>query len=201
MTFFYFIRHGSTDTLGKVLTGRSTGIHLNSEGLEQARRLGERFKTMPVNFLYSSPLERTMETAAPIAAALGLEIQPAEDVIEVDYGEWTGRVFETDLKGKPDWIQYNSFRTGARIPGGEHVLRIQDRMVQWTERTRRQHPGKHIAVVSHGDPIKTVVVHYAGLHLDMFHRIDIGPASVTVIRIDDHAPLVMTVNNTEYLPH
>jgi probable phosphoglycerate mutase len=199
MTTFYLIRHANTDFIGKVLCGRMSGFHLNAEGREQAERLAERFRGIGIDSLYSSPLERALETAEPLAKAAGLTVRTTEEVSEVEYGEWTGRAI-ADLRSGSVWGSYNTFRTAAQIPGGESVLQLQNRIAGWMERIRREQSGERVAVVSHADPIKAAVTHYAGMHLDMFCRFEISPASVTVIQVRDAGPSVLALNSTAELP-
>ena len=198
MTMFYLIRHGHTDLIGKVLCGRMSGVHLNVEGRAQARRLAERFRGVPIVSVYSSPLERAVETAEPLAESLGLPLRIAADISEVDYGDWTGRAFET-ISDDQRWKQRHSWRSGLHIPGAETPIQVQNRVVGWIAGIHRESADGHFAVVSHGDPIKSAVAFYAGLHIDQFSRIDISPASVTALRIDDHGPCVLTLNNLESL--
>jgi probable phosphoglycerate mutase len=198
MTTFYLVRHAHTDWLGKALSGWLPGVHLSEEGRAQAAKLADRFRGMPIAALYSSPLERALETAAPLAQVLGLPVKTADEIGEIDYGEWTGRSL-AELRQDPVWEHYNTFRTGTHVPGGETILELQHRMVVWLENLRKEMPTERVAVVSHGDPIKTVVTHYAGLHLDMFHRIEISPASVTAIRVDAGGACMLTLNNLESL--
>ncbi len=199
MTTFYLIRHGSTDFIGKVLVGRMPGIHLNAEGRNQAARLAERFSGIPISRIFSSPIERALETAEPLSRELGIAVRIAEEISEVEYGEWTGRAV-SDLVDDPAWQRYSSFRTGAHVPGGESVLELQNRLAGWMETTRRAHPEERIAVVSHADPIRAALAHYIGLHLDMFHRVEISPASVSVVQVTDAGSSVLTLNNSELLP-
>ena len=199
MTTFYLIRHANTDFIGKVLCGRMPGVHLNAEGRAQAERLAERFRGIPIDSLCSSPLERALETAEPLAKAFGLTVRTADEISEVEYGEWTGRAIADLLNGSA-WHSYNTFRTAAHIPGGETVLQLQNRVVGWLESIRREQSGERVAVVSHADPIKAAVTHYAGLHLDMFYRFEISPASVTVVQVTDAGSLVLTLNNSASIP-
>jgi len=193
MTIFYLVRHGDTGVRNR-LSGRMSGVHLNEVGREQARRMAERFREIPVTALYSSPLERTRETAEAIGSVLKLEPRILEEITEVDFGDWTGMSFE-DLAAKPEWQRFNGFRTLARIPGGETMLELQSRFVGCMERIRRQQPDEKVVMVSHQEPIKTAITFYAGMHLDMLNRFNINPASVTAINVDDDHACVLTLNN------
>jgi probable phosphomutase (TIGR03848 family) len=195
----YMIRHGDTDAIGKRVTGRMAGVHLNRRGQEQASQLVDRLRDVPIARICSSPMERTLETAEPLAKARQLKIETHEALLEIDYGTWTGRSF-ADLHSDPIWQRYNQLRSITSVPGGESALQVQARMVGWIESLVRDHPDEHVAIFSHADPIKTVVMAYAGLHLDMFHRFDISPASVTAVRIDEHSPCILALNNIGEIP-
>jgi broad specificity phosphatase PhoE len=124
-----------------------------------------------------------------------LNVQPCEAANEIDFGEWTGKSFE-ELEPLPAWRRFNRLRSIARIPGGESMPEAQIRMVSELECMRRRHPGQHVALFSHGDPIKAAIAHCAGIPLDLFHRIDIAPASVSVVSLDESGPRILRVNDT-----
>jgi probable phosphoglycerate mutase len=195
MTTYLLIRHGNTDVIGKTLVGRMRGIHLNEEGRAQAEALAERLSGEPIQAICSSPLERTRETAEPLAKRLKLDILICEGITEVDYGDWAG--FEVrDLGDDPLWRQYNTFRSGARIPGGELMVEIQMRMVTEVNRLRALFPESVLAVFSHGDPIKALICHYAGIPLDFLTRLTISPASVSILTLNDYGPQIHCINAT-----
>ncbi|MBF9252994.1 histidine phosphatase family protein [Pontibacter sp. 172403-2] len=195
MTRFLLIRHATNDTVGKRLTGRTPGVSLNEEGQAQAQKLAERLASLPVTAVYSSPLERAVETAEPIARLLHLENTVREDFMEINFGEWTNSAFQ-DLEKQPQFQRFNSFRSGTRIPGGELMLEAQARIITGLEKLCVQHPQETVAVVSHADLIKAAVAYYAGIHLDMFQRLEISPASVSVIEIYDETARILLVNDT-----
>jgi probable phosphoglycerate mutase len=198
MTTFYLVRHGETGVHDRI-TGRTPGIHLDDRGQEQARIMAERFTNIPITALYSSPLDRTQDTARHLAQRLNLSIQTAEEILEIDFGNWTGMTFD-ELQKQVQWERFNSFRSGTRIPGGETIIEVQQRFVRWMDAIRHERPGERVIAVSHGDPIKAAVIYYAGLHLDMFNRFDISLTSVSVISVDDSQARVLTVNNVGGLP-
>lgn len=193
MTTFYLIRHGDNDFVGKTLVGRTPGVHLNEEGKAEALRLGERLANEPIQQIFTSPLERCRETIAPLAAKLKLEVQILEPLIEVDFGDWTKREI-AQLENEELWKQWNYFRSGGRIPNGESLWEVQTRMVAAIETLRRKFKGQTLALVSHGDPLRAAIVYYLGMPLDFFHRIEICPASVTVLTIDDWGAKVQSLN-------
>lgn len=195
MTKFLLIRHATTDSVGKKLSGRLPGVHLNKEGKEQAQKLAERLAGLPVAAIYSSPLERAVETAEPLANALQLSVNICEDFLEMDFGEWTNRSIE-ELKDEQKFKLFNSFRSCTRIPGGELMLEAQTRIVSGMQKLSAQHTNETIAIISHSDMIKAAVAYYAGIHLDMFQRIEISPASVSIINVYDETAQIILLNDT-----
>ncbi|MGE0127371.1 MAG: histidine phosphatase family protein [Blastocatellales bacterium] len=195
MTRFLLIRHGMTDSVGRAVAGWTPGVYLNDKGRWEAARLAERLADAPIKAIYSSPLERACETAQPISRKFGLDVQVVEDVGEVKFGEWTGREL-SELNNDPLWRRFNSLRSLTRAPGGETQLEAQARMIAALELLRARHPDQMVAVVSHGDVIKSAIAYYAGIPLDLFHRVEIGTASVSVVEVGGHYPHIVCVNNT-----
>jgi probable phosphoglycerate mutase len=195
MTTFYLIRHGHVDTVNRLIGGRQPGIHLTPQGRQQAEALAERLAEEPIAHLFSSPLDRTRETARPVAERLSLEVHLADDLLELDFGQWTGCEFH-DLQSDPHWKRFNAFRSGTRIPGGETMLEVQSRVVGLMERLRDRHPEEAIALVSHGDVIRSALCYWLAVPLDFFQRIEISLASVSILRVDKHGPLVLAMNAT-----
>jgi probable phosphomutase (TIGR03848 family) len=195
MTKFLLIRHATNDTVGKRLAGRMAGLSLNEEGRAQAHDLAVRLSGLPITAIYSSPLARAVETAGPMAKGLNLESVLSDDFLEIEFGEWTNSTFE-EIGKQPQFQRFNSFRSCTRIPGGEWMLEAQLRMMTGLEKLRLLHRQETVAVISHGDLIKAAVAYYAGIHLDMFQRIEISPASVSVIEIGDEKIRILLVNGT-----
>ncbi len=199
MAVFLMIRQGRNDLVGRAITGRRSGVHLNAAGREQARQLAVRLSRLEFAALYSSPMERAVETAEPLAQLTGLPVQIREGISEVDFGDWSGLTL-TQLADLPAWRRFNTFRSGQRIPGGEMMAEVQARMVGEIEQMHVAHPQGNVAVVSHGDPIKTVLAHYLGFPLDFLLRMEIGLASVTALQLSgDHARLLY-LNHTSESP-
>lgn len=195
MTTFLLIRHGHTDWIGKALAGHTPGVGLSTEGVQQVETLAVRLRHLRVAALYSSPLQRTLETAEPLARELRLAIQPRPRLIEVDFGAWTGKTI-VDLEADPVWKRFNTLRSATRAPGGDLMLDVQSRMVDELEDLRLRHTGETVGIVSHQDAIKAAIAHYAGIPLDLFHRFEISPASVSILRLADWGPQIVTVNHT-----
>jgi probable phosphoglycerate mutase len=195
-TLLLLVRHGETPTTGQVLPGRAPGLHLSERGRAQAERVAERLDGLPVDAVYSSPLERTCETAEPTAARTGLGLRTEDGLIECDFGEWTG-VALAELAGLPQWqtVQHNP--SVFRFPSGESFTQMQARMVGALEALGAAHAGGVVVCFSHADPIKAAVAHALGTHLDLFQRIVISPGSVSAISYaDGRGPSVLTVNST-----
>lgn len=190
------VRHGVTGTTGKVLPGRAPGLHLADQGREQARIAAERIAALPrVDAVYSSPLERARETAAPISAARGLKTRIERGLLECDFGTWTGKRLAT-LAKLPEWQLVQRSPSTFRFPDGESFTEMQTRMVSTLDELRARHPGGTIVCVSHADTIKAAVAHAMGTHIDLFQRIVISPASVTAIVWTPGGPIVLAVNST-----
>jgi probable phosphomutase (TIGR03848 family) len=205
MVEFLLIRHAVNDWVktGR-LAGWSPGIHLNQDGRAQAAALGERLAKGKLGAIYSSPLERTMETAAAIASHYpDLTVQSQDDLGEVRFGEWQGRKLGR-LRHEKLWQTVQVYPSRAHFPGGETFRQAQMRAVDVLESLVTRHPNQRVAIVSHSDIIKLVVAHYLGMHLDFFQRIEISPASITVIWLGADRPTVARVNDTSHLsplPH
>ncbi|MET0663788.1 MAG: MSMEG_4193 family putative phosphomutase [Ilumatobacteraceae bacterium] len=195
-TTVLLVRHGQTPTTGKVLPGRATGLHLADEGRAQADIAAERIGALTrVDAIYSSPLERAKETAAPIAKTRGLRTRIDRGLFECDFGEWTGAELKKLMK-LPEWGTVQRAPSTFRFPGGESFTEMQTRMVSTLDRLRGAHPGGTIVCVSHADTIKAAVAHALGTHIDLFQRIVISPASVTAIAWGPGGPVVLAVNST-----
>ena len=194
MTTLLLVRHALCDPVGKAVAGRAPGVLLNETGRAQAERLSERLAGLPIEALYSSPLERARETARPIAERLGLEVRLAPELLELDFGEWTGLTFE-EVRASAAWQQFNSFRSCTRIPGGELMLEVQARAVAALERLRERHAGWVVAV-SHGDVIRAAIAHYVGIPLDLVQRLEVGPASVSALSFDAGGVRILRLNDT-----
>lgn len=193
MTTFLLIRHGLTDAVGKQITGRLPGVHLNETGRKQAEELPQRLARWKIAALYSSPLERALETARPTAAQLKLEIQKTPALSEVDFGDWSGQTLD-DLNQMPEWRMYNTFRSATRAPHGELMLEVQSRMVDELMRLAKGHPDQIVACFTHADSIRATLAHFLGTPLDLIHRLEVRPASINVVRLAEWGPQVLLVN-------
>jgi probable phosphoglycerate mutase len=200
MTTLLIIRHATNDSLKEqVLVGRLPGVHLNEEGHAQARALSERLAEEDLKAVYSSPMERAQETAQPLAARHGLELQIHPGLNETDCGRWAGQPLER-LRRRRLWRPLWMYPSGTRLPGGESAWDVQTRMVEALEEIRTAHAEETVAVVSHADPIRMVVAHYVGLSLDLFRRLMVAPASLTVLVLGGLMPRLVCLNDTSHVP-
>jgi broad specificity phosphatase PhoE len=193
MTTFALIRHAEHGLLGHAIVGRAPGVRLSPEGSRQAEALAETLEGSSIRALYSSPLERARATAVPVAARLHLEVQIADELNEIEFGEWTNRTL-AELHDLQEWRRLNIFRSGSRIPGGETMVEVQGRMLRLIERLCSGHPARTVALISHGDVIKATLAHYLGVPIDLFSRIEISPASISVLRVERYGPEVLLIN-------
>jgi probable phosphoglycerate mutase len=195
MPIILLIRHGENDYVKEQRhPGRKSGIHLNKKGRAQAKAIAKKLKSAPIKAVYSSPLERTMETAKPIAKELDLAVIPRHGLIETDIGDWQGKKTKK-LRKLKIWpkVQLNPSR--FRFPGGERIEDAQHRFVEETEFLAEKHdPRDMLVCVSHADPIKLVVAYYIGLPLDMYQRLHVSPASITALNIGEFGSQLLFMN-------
>lgn len=216
-TLVILVRHGTTETTGRELPGRAGGLDLADAGRAQAQTAAARIaalttrqngqgaesesrrkpagKAPPPPVVYASPLERAQQTAAPIAEALGGAVQTEEGLVDLDTGEWTGLELKA-ARRRREWATIQRYPSGFQFPGGESFVAMQTRMVTTISRLVAAHPGQTVVAVSHADPIRAVVAHALGSHLDLFQRIMISPGSLTSILYGADGPMVLTVNST-----
>lgn len=189
------IRHGENDYVKKQrLAGRLPGVHLNARGRAQAAALAAALKAVPLAAVYSSPLERAVETAQPLAAARKLRIIKRKGLLESDLGEWQGKLLKT-LRRDKRWVVLQNTPSLFRFPGGESMLEQQARLVSEVDALCAMHKPKDIiACVLHADPIKLIVAHFAGMPLDQFQRLSVATASVSTLHIQDSRAIVERLN-------
>jgi probable phosphomutase (TIGR03848 family) len=195
MTLLLLVRHGHTDVAGKRLTGWTPGVHLNERGRDAAEALVGRLEEVPIDAIYSSPLERCRETAAPLARARGLSVRIRRGLIETGYGDWTGRTI-SQLRRTKLWRTVERTPSAVRFPGGESLLEVQARAVEEVRRIAADHPTGTVVVVSHADPIRLLIAHVGGAHVDHLHRLVVDTASVTAVALDHETPRLLKVNDT-----
>lgn len=192
MSRFLLVRHGAHDLLSRgVIAGRQPGVHLNTVGKREAEQIADTFSVLPIDAIYSSPLERARETAAPLASKLRLPLEIADEFNEIDFGDWTNRAF-IDLDRLPEWQRWNQFRSVALTPAGESMVAVQQRALQKIAELRQHR--NFVAVFTHADVIRAVLAHFVNLHLDLFQRIEVDPGSVSSVEMDADSVRVRLVN-------
>ena len=195
-TVVLLVRHGLTPTTGIKLPGQAPGLHLTDEGRRQAEAAAVRIKALPkVAAVYSSHLERARETGAPIARMRGLALRIDRDLADLDIGSWTGLSLKQASR-RPEWEAVQRNPSGFRFPDGESFPEMQARITSALGRLVARFPGQIVVAVSHADPIKAVVAHAMGTHLDLFQRVVVSPCSVTAILYTSDGPVVLCVNST-----
>jgi probable phosphomutase (TIGR03848 family) len=195
-TTLVLLRHATTPATGKRLGGWTPGVHLDAPGIAQAEAAARRLAGIPLGAVYSSPLERTRETAAIVARTHGLRVRTERGIGEVDFGDWTDRPLSA-LRRLSLWRTVQQAPSRVTFPGGESLRAAQARAVEATERIAAEHPGAAVLLVSHADVIKAIVAHHLGMPLDAFQRLVIAPASTTTIVLPEGAaPAVLAVNDT-----
>jgi probable phosphomutase (TIGR03848 family) len=193
------IRHAQNEWVrtGR-LAGWTPGVHLNDEGKRQAEALGKRLASANLQAVYSSPLERAVETAEAITAhSPDLSVIVEEGMGEVNFGEWTGKRLR-QLRRKRLWEVVQHFPSGARFPQGESIREMQNRVVSTLERLADAHPGGRIAVVAHSDVLKAAIAHFAGIHLDLFQRLIISPASISIVALGRSGVRIIRLNDISH---
>ncbi len=195
MTTLILIRHGHNDWADKKLAGWLPDVHLNDLGQKQAQDLVERLKPIELAAIYSSPLERTIETAQPLAKARGLKINRVPNLGEVKYGDWQGQSLKV-LAQKKEWKSVQAAPSTFTFPNGESFRAMQSRAVAAVEKIVAAHAKDAVALFSHGDVIKVIVAYYSGIALDNFQRIAVSPASISVISVGPFGARIGRLNDT-----
>jgi broad specificity phosphatase PhoE len=180
LTVLLLIRHGETDWLGERLASRLPDVHLNAKGRENAERLATMLKTLSIAAVYSSPLERAMETAEPTARAAGKSIVPCDLLQEVDFGELTGKAF-SELRETNLWQQVHREPAEVKYPGGESLGEAQERAVRAVEEIHAEYESETVALFTHSDTIRLAVAHFLQMPLVAYHALVADPASVSVL--------------------
>jgi probable phosphoglycerate mutase len=195
MALLLLIRHAVTDATGSRLSGRTPGIHLSERGREQAKALAERLAAVPLATIHSSPLERCIETAEALTSGRTVGVTPDPGLLEVAYGRWTGRPL-VQLARTKLWAKVQQSPSSARFPGGESLAEVQQRSIDALGAIATGHPRGIVAAVTHADVIRLALANYAGVHLDLFQRLVVSPASVSAVLLGDRIPRVVRMNDT-----
>lgn len=193
----YLIRHAVTAETGKRLSSADPAIPLSPEGEAMARELAEHLSALQLAAVYSSPTTRCRQTVAPVASGRGLRVRTVKDFEEADYGTWLGRPLRSAYKLKA-WGRLMASPARFRFPEGETLREVQSRAVAAVERLSLEHKGEAIAVGSHADVIRVILANYLGSPLDLIHRINVSPASVSVVDLYDAGQVAVPVVNQTF---
>jgi probable phosphoglycerate mutase len=193
MGVFHFLRHGEHRLLGKVLAGRMPGVGMTERGRAEIASQAERLAREKIAAIYASPLQRTRETAEIVSARLSLSIEFRDDLLELDFGEWTGATFDA-IRADPRWQAWSTQRSLAAIPGGESMRAVQQRIVAAMIELNERHLHETIVLASHGDVIRCVLLFALGMPLDFYNRIEIGQGSISTIQIQSGGIRVLAVS-------
>jgi len=198
MATLLLIRHGENDFVGRRLAGHLPGVHLNAKGRHQAEVIAAMLRQEPIVAIYSSPLDRTMETAEPLARDLFLAITPHPGLAEVDFGDWQGKSISY-LKRLKLWQSVQKTPSQVRFPNGETFIESQARIVAALEVINAAHGEKErVACFSHCDTIRLAVAHYLDMPLDSFQRLTINPASITRLHLQQGSVVLLQSNQAAY---
>lgn len=193
MTRFFLLRHANHDAIGKYLSGVAPGLHLNAAGRHQLDRLVAALHAVRLDAVVASPLERTRETAEPIARDHRLELALDDRIIEYGIGDWTGRTFAS-LAPTPEWKRFSDWRSMSRAPGGELMLEVQQRAMAAVLDWRGRYPDGAVALVSHGDVIRAILLYLLGMPVDFLHRLEVSPGGISVFDLSVDAVRVLQLN-------
>ena len=199
MTVFHLLRHGEHVLAGRVLAGRTPGVGLSERGRAEIACVAERLAEDGIAAIYASPLQRTRETAEIVAARLKLPVAYREELLELDFGEWTGLTFD-EVRRDARWQAWSRHRGMAVLPGGESMRAVQQRAVEALLELHAAHRHDSVLLVSHGDVIRAALLFALGMPLDFYNRIEAGIASVSTMRVDDGGVRVIAINERPRLP-
>lgn len=194
----FLLRHAAHDRVGDQLCGRMPDVALGETGRWQATRLARRFAPGMLEALYTSPVQRCRETAAPLGARCGLEPCILPEAEEVDFGAWTGRRFAT-LEEDPSWRAWNHSRDTAAAPGGESMAAVRARVQALLAALRARHPEGRVALMSHAEIIRTAILEVLGLPLQAYERLEVSPASISALVLWPGGGRVLGLNDVAHL--
>jgi broad specificity phosphatase PhoE len=199
MGVFHFLRHGEHGLLGKVLAGRMPGVGMTERGRAEIASQAERLAREKIAAIYASPLQRTRETAEIVSARLSLSIEFRDDLLELDFGEWTGATFDA-IRADPRWQAWSTQRSLAAIPGGESMRAVQQRIVAAIIELNERHLHETVVLASHGDVIRAALLYALGMPLDFYNRIEIGQGSISTISLGAGGIRVLALSERPRLP-
>ena len=198
MTTFYLVRHGEK-TREHLMVGRMPGIHLTREGRRQARAMAKHLRRAPIVRILSSPLERAIETAEPLARIRGLEIERSEAFHEIDTGDWTG-LPKRRLETLRTWKHFCRYPGGALVPNGETLAHVQERVVTEILKLHATHRSEGIAIFTHEDVIRLAICYFIGAPIDVYDKITIRLGSLSIITVEPTKTILARMDELPVAP-
>ncbi len=198
MALILLVRHGQNEWVKeRRLAGWTPGVHLNDEGRQEVKALASRLSSLPIKMFYSSPLDRCLETSEILAEPNAVKVESIIDLGEVRYGKWEGKKLKKLARKKRKWRLVQHYPGRFRFPDGESFMEVQTRAVKIIERISLLHNKEIISVVSHADVIKLVLAHYLGMHIDLFQRISVSTASLSILALSEKGSVhVVRINDS-----
>jgi broad specificity phosphatase PhoE len=194
VTVFHLVRHGEHVLRSSgVVAGRSPGIGLSERGRAEIAAVGDRLAGEEIEALYASPMQRTRESAEILSARLGPPVELRDDLLELDFGEWTGLTFD-QVRSDPRWQLWRNCRSFAAVTGGESMRQVQDRAIGALVELHHARPDGVVLIVSHGDVIRGALLFALGLPLDLHARIDVELASLSTVIVEARGMHVRQLN-------
>jgi probable phosphoglycerate mutase len=194
MTRLLLIRHAATHALGRRITGRAEEA-LNAAGRQQAEQLA-RVAPERAPVIYTSPRGRARQTAEILGRVWGANVREAGDIDEIDYGDWTGRTLD-ELRLSAHWRAFNAARSCTPIPNGESIPAVQERTIGFFQSLRERHSYETVAAVTHAEVIRAALIYYLGIPVDLMLRLEISPASMSIVQLDEGGATLFCANWTQ----
>ncbi len=189
------IRHGQTDWNAERRIMGNQPIGLNEIGKSQIQKLSELLKSLPIDLIYSSPLQRTEETSQIVNRGRNLKIEFHPNLREIEYGDWIGKTFQ-EIRKLPEYVEYYHSPHLPVCNNGESLMGVQQRGVEFIESLRKETKKGRIALVSHADWIKCVLLHYLKIPLSQIYQLRIDNGSVSYLTLGEKQDRVISINHT-----
>jgi broad specificity phosphatase PhoE len=195
MPNLYLVRHGENEyTREGRLAGRQPGVHLNARGNQQAVAIATYLADVKFQAIYSSPLERAIETIQPLASNLNIPIQIRDGLNETDVGEWENKLLK-DLRKMPEWKILERSPSRMVFPSGESHVVLLNRLVGEVDiLCRSNNKGDNLLLCFHADPIKMMIAHFIGLPLDAFNKLVIDTGSISILKVEQYQSQLILFN-------
>lgn len=194
------VRHGQTRSNTTGFFMGWSDEDLDGVGYAQARRLSSRLASSPIASVYTSPLRRAVTTAAIIAEPHGVGLEVLDDLTEIHLGDWQG------LHGDEIWQRWPDLRRQSLIdpseitlPNGESFGQVTERTVRAFEKVVSTNQDRHALIVTHDIVVRVLAAYVLGVTNSIYRRLEIGNASVSVVRVANDSRQLVTLNDTSHL--